>query len=109
MVINNPTISSTFSPSSISEFTKENAKRFVSNAQSSMGSVSSTIVQLSTQGQMISRSDRPGSMGESNESAGKESTESASVQFQEGESGGRTAPQPSSSPAIAAYAKMAMQ
>jgi hypothetical protein len=109
MVINNPTIGSTFSPTSISDVTKENAKRFVSDAKNSQSSVSSTIVQLSTQGQMMSRSDRAGSVGESNESASKESSESPSIQFQEGESGGRMASQPSSSPAIAAYAKMTMQ
>lgn len=107
MIINSATTSSTFAPSSISEATRENAKSFVNTARSSQQNQASTIVQLSTQGQMLSRSDKPGSTGESNESQSKEAAESPAVQFMEGEGGGKTSPAAAASNGVSAYLKTA--
>lgn len=49
----------------------------------------STIVRLTTQGQMLSSAHMPGSIGEQNETVIKEAGESSYVQFMEGEGGGR--------------------
>lgn len=91
---NNPLVGNSVpaaAPTSISEVTRSNSKRMVNDAQSNLDRQSSTIVNLSTQGQLMSRSDRAGSTGESNESSSQESSESTSIQFQEGEMKGSSA------------------
>ncbi|HEX5362934.1 MAG TPA: hypothetical protein VFW59_01570 [Gallionella sp.] len=113
MVINSATVSASYSPASVSEVTRTNAQPSVDKVQAAQAQQPSTVVKLSTQGQTLSLSDRPGSTGESTESRVKEGGETSSVQFQEGE-GRAAAPAPqaapaAASPAIAAYAQVAAQ
>lgn len=117
MVINSATVSASYSPASVSEVSRTNAQPSVDKAQAAQAQQSSTVVKLSTQGQSLSLSDRPGSTGESTESQVKEGGETSSVQFQEGESrasaaASQAAPAPQAAPtsaAISAYAQVAAQ
>lgn len=108
MIISNAMTTTSVAPSTISDVTKANAQPLVSSAQNSQKNQQSTIVQLSTQGQLMSRSDRPGSTGESTEAPGKESSESPALQFMEGEGGGgAAAAQKPASSGVSAYLKTA--
>ncbi|HXU93767.1 MAG TPA: hypothetical protein VFP33_08940 [Gallionella sp.] len=106
MIISNATTTTSIAPSTLSDVTRANAQPLVRSAQNSQINQQSTVVQLSTQGQMMSRSDRPGSTGESTEAPNKESSESPSIQFMEGEGGGGAAAKTASS-GISAYLKTA--
>lgn len=109
MIIANATTTASPAPSALSDVTRTNAQQFVSTAQNSQKTQPSAIVQLSTQGQLLSRSDRPGSTGESAETQSKEAAESPAVQFMEGESGSKAAPAPTTaaSNGVSAYLKTA--
>jgi hypothetical protein len=106
MMISNATTTTGIALSTISEVTRANAQPLVSSVQNSQRNQQSAIVQLSTQGQLLNRSDKPGSTGESSETQGKESSESPAIQFMEGETGGGSATKTASS-GISAYLKTA--
>src|SRR5574340_94387 len=113
MIVNNPTISAGLAPASISDVTKGSAKPLANEARNNLDRQPSTVVKLSTQGLLLNQSDKPGSTAESYESRSKESSESPSVQFQEGETNGNVAPAASApvqkavSPGISTYLKVA--
>lgn len=93
-------------PGSIAEIVMNNSRPIVEVAQQAQAKQSGEIVSLSTKGQVLSQSDRAGSPGENMETRSAEARESASIQFQEGESGVAQSA-PSSSPEISAYVKVA--
>ncbi|MDD2685445.1 MAG: hypothetical protein PHY62_04745 [Gallionella sp.] len=93
-------------PGSIAEIVMNNSRPIVEVAQQAQAKQSGEIVSLSTKGQVLSQSDRAGSPGENMETRSAEARESASIQFQEGESGVAQSA-PSASPEISAYVKVA--
>jgi hypothetical protein len=102
MAISTQSVSSS-TPGSVAEIVMNNSRPAVEIAQRSQAKQAGEIVSLSTKGQVLSQSDRAGSPGENSETRSAEASESASIQFQEGEQSQAK----NASPEIAAYVTVA--
>lgn len=109
MMISAPTMTAP-APGTVAEISVSSGKASVDSAQSTLARQPGEVVSLSLQGQTMSYSDRAGSMGETSETRSQETGESASIQFQEGETGGGNSPPPvtgNAAAGIAAYTNVA--